>query len=35
MGGEIERVWIIDSIQSTPKKIVYNWFYRIKKDRIN
>jgi hypothetical protein len=32
MEGEIERVWIIDTIQSTPEKTVYNWFYRIKKD---
>jgi hypothetical protein len=27
---EIERVWIIDKIQSTSEKTVYNWFYILK-----
>jgi hypothetical protein len=32
MSGEIERVWIVDPINTTEDKEVYAWFFRIKKN---
>ncbi len=33
MEGEIERVWLVDPINTTKKKTVYAWFYRIKREK--